>query len=115
QHSAVDWCKQASTRPRIEGKCRRSITGRAPQGTDKGIPLRLEGTSALRLQAEEGTLRGGRRRDLLHEVRAGMDAEVPAEGAQALPGPAHAVVGRRSLRHRLPEHLLLHPLDGEAG
>ena len=49
------------------------------------------------------------------EVRAGLDAQVPAEGAEALRASPDAVVGRRPIRHRLRQHLLLHPLDREAG
>ncbi len=89
--------------------------GRAPRGARQGLPLRLEGPLPRRLRAEAGLERARRRGDLRAEGRARLDAEVPPEEPALLRHASDAVVGRRPERDRLPEHLLLHPLHGEAG
>ena len=55
------------------------------------------------------------RRDLRAQERARVDAEVPPQEPRLLPRPADAELGRRPLRDRLREHLLLHQADREAG
>ena len=65
---------------------------------------------------EEGHQRGRRQRDLVDEVRAGVDDEVPAERAQAVRAQAHArVVREEHARHRLRRHLLLPEAHRQAG
>ena len=77
--------------------------------------VRLPRSRELRLQVPAWTEPGGGRRDLGPQERAGLDAEVPPQGARVLPGPSDAELGGRPLRHRLREHLLLHQADREAG
>ena len=50
-----------------------------------------------------------------HKQRARLDAAVPAQVARLLLRAPDAELGRRSLRDRLREHLLLHQADREAG
>ena len=69
----------------------------------------------LLLQVRPRALARARRRDLVAQERARLDAEVPPQVARLLPRAADADVGRRPERHRLREHLLLHPPDREAG
>ena len=67
----------------------------AVQGIDLGkYKLGWHDTEQLRLQAQEGPERGGRPRDLVAQVRAGVDDEVPAQRAEALRAQADARVVR---------------------
>ena len=73
------------------------------------VQARLARHRGLRLHAQEGPERGGRPRDLVEEVRARVDDEVPAQRAEALRAQADArVVRQEHARHRLRRHLLLH-------
>ena len=56
-----------------------------------------------------------RRGDLSAQGRAAVDAGLPPQVARVLRGAPDAVLGRRPLRHRLREHLLLHQADREPG
>ena len=111
-------------RLRAVGEARR----RQPDGADRdrdrpGDRLRLRGQVRLQrprgllLQERPRPLARARRRDLLAQGRAGLDAEVPPQVARLLPRAADADVGRHAVaaRDRLREHLLLHQADREAG
>src|SRR5919204_5645964 len=58
--------------------------GRASQGAFQGIPFRLEGPFPRGLRAEAGPFSTGRGGDQRAQGRAGLDAEVPAKGPEAL-------------------------------
>src|SRR6266571_2033218 len=77
--------------------------------------VRLLRPGEVRLQGQAWPERRCRERDLLDEERAGVDDEVPAPRAADLGQERDAHLGRRSLNHRLPEHLLLPEVDREAG
>ena len=69
----------------------------------------------LLLQVGPRPLARAGRGDRGAQERAGLDAEVPAQVARLLPRAAAADLGRRRLRDRLRQHLLLHQADREAG
>ena len=90
--------------------------GRASRGAQQGLPIRLEGRGPTPCSSRSvACRRSGGRGDQRAQERARLDEEVPAEGPGALREPSDAVVGRRPVRDRLQQHLLLHPLDREAG
>ena len=64
------------------------------------VQARLARHRELRLQAQEGPERGGRPRDLVPQVRARVDDEVPAERAEALRAQADARVVRQEHARR---------------
>ena len=98
--------------------------GPPPPGAEEASPMAVSGidlgkyklgwhdTEQYVVQAQEGPQRGGRPRDLVTQVRARVDDEVPAQRAEALRAQADArVVREEHARHRLRRHLLLPQAD----
>ena len=77
--------------------------------------VRLPRRRGLLLQVRPRPLARARRRDLLAQGRARLDAEVPAQEPGLLPRAPDADLGRERRRDRLREHLLLHQADREPG
>src|SRR5437588_12173597 len=76
--------------------------------------VRLLRSRKVRLQGQARAEPRGRQRDLVDEERAGVDDEIPAARAYDLGQEGNADMGCRPLHYRLPEHLLLLEIDGEA-
>ena len=77
--------------------------------------VRLLRHRGLLLQVRPRRLARARRRDLVAQERARLDAEVPAQEPRLLLRAPDARVGRQPRRHRLRQHLLLHQADRESG
>ena len=77
--------------------------------------VRLLRHGGLLLQVRPRRVARARRRDLVAQERAGLDAQVPAQEPRLLLRAPDARVGRQPRRHRLRQHLLLHQADRESG
>ena len=84
-------------------------------GSDYAIKYGFSVDGGLLLQVRPRRLARARRRDLVAQERAGLDAQVPAQEPRLLLRAPDARVGRQPRRHRLRQHLLLHQADRESG
>ena len=101
---------------------RRGLMSTAENDLVKGIRSEYQYGFSNPDEAKDYFFKSGR--GLSHEVveaisraqeRAGVDAQVPPQGARLLLRAPAADVGRQRRRDRLRQHLLLHPADREAG
>src|SRR5216684_7158601 len=110
-----------SFRRRTQWELRRNGANRDRDRGRPGDRLRLRDQvwllrrRGLLLQVGARPLARARRRDLLAQERAGLDAQVPAQEPRLLLRAPAAGVGRQRRRDRLREHLLLHQADRESG
>ena len=84
-------------------------------GSDYAIKYGFSVTRGLLLQVRPRRVARARRRDLVAQERAGLDAQVPAQEPRLLLRSPDARMGRQPRRHRLRQHLLLHQADRESG
>src|SRR5215211_9074787 len=93
------WLRRLKTRVKEEKDARRPDY---PRARARRVQVRLQRSGGVLLQdTAQGYRRGDRRNDLHAQERARVDARVPLERSQVVPGEAGPTVGRQPQRARL--------------